>query len=220
MKNEGIRRKHFCNLSRSRALDVLDDSTKRDCSICLSDLYLSAVGCSCSPDRYSCLRHAKQLCSCAWVAKCFFFRYEITELTLLVEALEGNVKAIHSWARRKVQKIPDVISPRISSGSSYELNGIASNKNLLPASSGASEENRSTGDSGYASGGNVIPGNKDLMPASEISSGTNEEHRDVKCMFPPPDKNSRNTVHHSGRQNAVASSLVKNVVILLSDDED
>lgn len=99
VKNEGLRRKHLCTMSMSRA--KFDVATQRECSICLYDLYLSAVTCSCSPSRYSCLRHIRQLCSCAWSAKQFFIRYEMTELNLLVEALEGNLKALHSWAKRK-----------------------------------------------------------------------------------------------------------------------
>ncbi|KAI3449785.1 hypothetical protein Pfo_006450 [Paulownia fortunei] len=247
VRNEGIRRKHLCNLSLSRALDEFDVATKRECSICLYDLYLSAVGCSCSPNIYACLRHAKQLCSCPWGSKRFFFRYGITELNLLVEALEGNLKAIHSWAKRKVradalqqlnrgdkgpaaigeQKNPDFIDSRISSGSSYELNGIASNKNVMPTSSWANEENKSTVGSGSAHGMNVIASTKNVMPASEISAGANEEHRAMTCTFPPPDTSLQNGVHlsasslrtlPSGKQSVV--SPVQNVVILLSDDED
>ncbi|KAL2510851.1 putative lysine-specific demethylase JMJ16 [Abeliophyllum distichum] len=104
VKLEGIRRDHLLNrLLLSRELE--DDSvaaTKRECSICLYDLYLSAIGCSCSPNRYACMRHSKQLCSCPWSAKCFYFRYGIGELNSLVAALEGNIKAIHIWAKKKV----------------------------------------------------------------------------------------------------------------------
>ncbi|KAL2535863.1 putative lysine-specific demethylase JMJ16 [Forsythia ovata] len=104
VKLEGIRREHLLNrLLVSRRLE--DDSmaaTKRECSICLYDLYLSAIGCSCSPNRYACMRHSKQLCSCPWSAKCFYFRYGIEELNSLVAALEGNIKAIHIWAKKKV----------------------------------------------------------------------------------------------------------------------
>ncbi|KAG8389201.1 hypothetical protein BUALT_Bualt02G0204300 [Buddleja alternifolia] len=138
VKIEGIRREHLCNPSLSRALDEFDIATKRECSICLYDLYLSVVYCSCSPNRYSCLRHAKQLCSCTWGSRYFLFRYSITELNILIEALEGNLKAIHSWAKRKVrpnallaemdkQKDHNVISSKIHNDSSHKLNGIASN---------------------------------------------------------------------------------------------
>ncbi|KAL6564091.1 hypothetical protein OROHE_005331 [Orobanche hederae] len=113
VRNEGLKRNHLCNLALSSALDGFSFTTKLECSICFYDLYLSAVSCVCSPNRYSCLRHGKQLCSCPWNSKRFLFRYGITELNLLVEALEGNLKAIHVWAKKRVQS--DAIQ-RLDSG--------------------------------------------------------------------------------------------------------
>lgn len=77
-----------------------DASCERECSVCLFDLHLSAAGChQCSPDKYACLTHAKQLCSCSWSAKFYLFRYDIMELNVLVEALEGKLSAVYRWAR-------------------------------------------------------------------------------------------------------------------------
>lgn len=76
-----------------------DASSKRECSICHFDLHLSAVFCKCSRDKYSCLDHATQICSCTWTDKVFLFRYEVSELNLLIAALEGNLTAVHKWAK-------------------------------------------------------------------------------------------------------------------------
>jgi histone demethylase JARID1 len=76
-----------------------DATKKRECSICFCDLHFSAVGCPCSVDIYSCLFHAKQLCFCAWRNKFFLYRHEISELNLLVEALEGKLSAVIKWAK-------------------------------------------------------------------------------------------------------------------------
>lgn len=76
-----------------------DATKKRECSICFCDLHFSAVGCPCSVDTYSCLFHAKQLCFCAWRNKFFLYRHEISELNLLVEALEGKLSAVIKWAK-------------------------------------------------------------------------------------------------------------------------
>lgn len=76
-----------------------DATTKRECCICFFDLHMSAAGCPCSSDRYSCLNHAKQFCSCAWTEKFFLFRYEISELNILVEALEGKLSSVYKWAK-------------------------------------------------------------------------------------------------------------------------
>lgn len=76
-----------------------EETGKRECNICLYDLHLSAACCPCSPDIYSCLKHVKHLCSCARTEKIFLFRYEISELNILVEALEGKLSAVYRWAR-------------------------------------------------------------------------------------------------------------------------
>lgn len=79
-----------------------DSTSKRECSTCLYDLHLSAMGCPCSPGRYSCLKHSKQLCSCAWSSRFLLFRYSTGDLDVLVEALEGKLSSIHRWAKEKL----------------------------------------------------------------------------------------------------------------------
>ncbi|CAL5425070.1 unnamed protein product [Camellia sinensis] len=99
IKQESLRREYLCNSSQSQEMEMDFDSTsKRECVICLYDLHLSATSCPCSPDRYSCLKHSKQLCSCPWSARFFLFRYSITKLNVLAEALEGKLSAVYRWA--------------------------------------------------------------------------------------------------------------------------
>ncbi|XP_022719057.1 putative lysine-specific demethylase JMJ16 isoform X2 [Durio zibethinus] len=97
---ERLRREFLCSSSQAVKMESNFDATsERECSICFFDLHLSAAGCHCCPDRYACLNHAKQFCSCARGAKIFLFRYDINELNILVEALEGKLSAIYRWAR-------------------------------------------------------------------------------------------------------------------------
>ncbi|KAL9235163.1 hypothetical protein vseg_009950 [Gypsophila vaccaria] len=97
---ENVRREFLCKHSKALKMDSsFDATTERECSVCFFDLHLSAAGCRCSPDRFACLHHAKQLCPCSWEGKYFLFRYDITELNLLVDALEGKLSAIYKWAR-------------------------------------------------------------------------------------------------------------------------
>ncbi|XAR65863.1 hypothetical protein NMG60_11011845 [Bertholletia excelsa] len=97
---ERVRREFLCNSSQTVKMDSnFDANSERECSICLFDLHLSAAGCHCSPEKFTCLNHAKQLCPCSWSAKFFLFRYDINELNILVEALEGKLSAIYRWAR-------------------------------------------------------------------------------------------------------------------------
>lgn len=103
MEIERSWREYLCKSSQSQALKMessFDANSERECSECFFDLHLSAAGCHhCSPDKYACLNHAKQLCSCSWGAKFFLFRYDINELNILVEALEGKLSAVYRWAR-------------------------------------------------------------------------------------------------------------------------
>lgn len=97
---ERTRREFLCSSSQAMKMESSFDATsERECSICLFDLHLSAVGCHCSSDRYACLIHARHFCSCAWGAKFFLFRYDINELNILVEALEGKLSSVYRWAR-------------------------------------------------------------------------------------------------------------------------
>ncbi|KAF5746960.1 Transcription factor jumonji family protein / zinc finger family protein isoform 1 [Tripterygium wilfordii] len=97
---EHTRRGFLCNSMKAVKMESdFDATSERECSVCQFDLHLSAVGCHCSPDRYVCLNHANQFCSCASGTKMFLFRYDICELNILVEALEGKLSAVYRWAR-------------------------------------------------------------------------------------------------------------------------
>lgn len=73
---------------------------ERECFSCFYDLHLSAVGCECSPDRYSCLKHANLFCSCRMEKRFVLLRYTINDLNKLIEALEGDPTAIELWANK------------------------------------------------------------------------------------------------------------------------
>ncbi|KAI9126499.1 hypothetical protein K1719_002095 [Acacia pycnantha] len=82
-------------------MDINFDMDKeRECFACFYDLHLSAVGCQCSVDKYSCLRHSKSFCSCGCNERFVLFRYTIEELNELVRALEGELGAIKVWTNR------------------------------------------------------------------------------------------------------------------------
>ncbi|KAJ6796786.1 lysine-specific demethylase JMJ18-like [Iris pallida] len=92
------RRACFCSPSQERKMDKDFDSAKeRECFSCFYDLHLSAAGCECSPNRFSCLTHAEFLCPCESTKRIFLFRYSKNELNTLVEALEGEPSAVQCW---------------------------------------------------------------------------------------------------------------------------
>ncbi|XP_061342610.1 putative lysine-specific demethylase JMJ16 [Gastrolobium bilobum] len=97
---ERARREFLCSSLQALKMESgFDATSERECNICFFDLHLSAAGCHCSPDTYACLDHAKHFCSCPWDSKFFLFRYDISELNILVEALEGKLSAVYRWAK-------------------------------------------------------------------------------------------------------------------------
>ncbi|PIA25301.1 hypothetical protein AQUCO_11800001v1 [Aquilegia coerulea] len=84
-------------LLRGKKMEKDFDSTERECFQCFYDLHLSAYGCNCSSNRFACLNHGKLLCSCELSQKFITFRYDMDELNILVEALEGKLDAINLW---------------------------------------------------------------------------------------------------------------------------
>lgn len=82
-----------------------DTVEERECFSCFYDLHLSAVGCNCSPDSYSCLKHFKLFCSCEMDNRFVLVRYTMNELSTLVEALEGEPRAIEAWETGKIGTI-------------------------------------------------------------------------------------------------------------------
>ncbi|XP_018433339.2 putative lysine-specific demethylase JMJ16 [Raphanus sativus] len=115
---ERTRREFLCSSSLALKMHSNFDATnERECCICFFDLHLSAAGCRCSPEKYTCLTHVKQLCSCPWVSKYFLFRYDIDELSVLVEAVEGKLSAVYRWAR---QDLGLALSAHVS-GSKMEM---------------------------------------------------------------------------------------------------
>ncbi|CDY07685.1 BnaA03g18260D [Brassica napus] len=85
-------------LKPQRMKESFDDVSKRACCVCFVDLHLSAVQCSCSADRYSCLSHMKNLCACPYDKKSFLYRYTIDELNILAEALEQRkLSCMFKW---------------------------------------------------------------------------------------------------------------------------
>lgn len=137
---ERARREYLCSSLQALKMESTFDATdERECNICFFDLHLSAAGCRCSPDRYACLDHAKQLCSCSWDSRFFLFRYDVTELNILVEALEGKLSAIYRWAKSDLGL---ALSSDVSSGKETILKELKSHSSSLSHSSRATLNNK------------------------------------------------------------------------------
>ena len=93
---------HLKLLKMDSGFDLYEE---RECFSCFYDLHLSAVGCECSLDKYSCLKHSNLLCSCAMDKRFVLLRYTIEELNKLVEALEGESPAIEVWVNKSFEMV-------------------------------------------------------------------------------------------------------------------
>lgn len=96
---------------------------KRECSICLRDLHLSAVGCACSNDKFACLDHAKQLCSCTWSSRILLYRYDVNELNVLCQAVDGKLSAVYKWAKEDLGLTVHSIASKRSKQTPENVNG-------------------------------------------------------------------------------------------------
>ncbi|KAI5312112.1 hypothetical protein L3X38_041285 [Prunus dulcis] len=96
MEEERLDRLPICLKPQKMERDF-DLNNGGECFSCFYDLHLLAARCKCSPDRFSCLKHAKLFCSCDINHRYVLQLHTINELNMLVEALEGRSEAI-IWA--------------------------------------------------------------------------------------------------------------------------
>ncbi|MQL97854.1 hypothetical protein Taro_030551 [Colocasia esculenta] len=120
VRMERERRENLPRNYEARRMDKDYDSlAERECACCFYDLHLSAAGCECSPNRFSCLKHANLLCTCEPGKRFFLFRYGTEELDMLVEALEGSATAVQKWM---------LLDPGISHSNAISLEKLEDSK--------------------------------------------------------------------------------------------
>ncbi|CAL4073717.1 unnamed protein product [Meganyctiphanes norvegica] len=79
------------------AFELLPDD-ERQCDYCKTTCFLSAVTCTCSPDRLACLRHYKLLCDCPSELHTLRYRYTLDELPPLLQRLKVRAESFDHWA--------------------------------------------------------------------------------------------------------------------------
>ncbi|KAL5155190.1 Lysine-specific demethylase JMJ703 [Glycine soja] len=196
IQSESLKRKFLCTSLVSQRMDENFDATcKRECSICLRDLHLSAVGCSCS-DNFACLDHAKQLCSCTWSNKTLFYRYEINNLNVLCQALDGKLSAVFKWAKEDLGLTLNSVASKRSKQSSKNISGSTHPSQDLqmnePVSQTASDESSK---------------GKQRQLLDILNSSKTKDNE----VVPNSSKKKKNEVvpNSSKKQNAVVSQVVR-----------
>jgi len=95
VKFEKVQRKALLNWGVTEADFVefehqVDDL--RQCIVCNTTLFVSAVSCLCDKKRLACLRHFKQLCDCPAQMHVFKYRYTIEEFLPLLRKVKAKAK--------------------------------------------------------------------------------------------------------------------------------
>lgn len=212
---ELLQRQNMSSPCQSRKMDAEFDSTDRECALCYYDLHLSASGCPCSPEKYVCLVHAKQLCSCDWNKRFFLFRYDVNELNILADALGGKLSAIHRWGvsdlglslsscvkREKVQDSKTV--RRLTDGPRRSYMSQASTVSLVPSvSTEQKKDDNKTLDLG-SSGMNLLkisPETNNVCPLTKQIKSENVSQLKEPCVkneLSCPTSNGTSQQHNGG----------------------
>ena len=78
----------------------LSNDDERQCLICKTCCFLSAIRCPCSPNRLVCPFHVDDLCACPMNRKVLRYRYTLEELGGMLRALQERSCAYQDWLQQ------------------------------------------------------------------------------------------------------------------------
>lgn len=93
------------------AFELLPDD-ERQCEVCKTTCFMSAISCKCSPEVLVCLRHCNSLCNCAPSNRTLRYRYTLDELLPLLRNLKNKAESFDKWAE-KVKNALDRSTPKV-----------------------------------------------------------------------------------------------------------
>ncbi|XP_062401149.1 lysine (K)-specific demethylase 5Ba isoform X1 [Sardina pilchardus] len=70
---------------------------ERQCAVCRTTCYLSALTCPCSPNQLVCLHHSTHLCTCSPSAYTINCRYTVSELSVMLQAVSLRASSYDVW---------------------------------------------------------------------------------------------------------------------------
>ncbi|XP_050964127.1 lysine-specific demethylase 5A isoform X1 [Labeo rohita] len=92
-------------LSSEQEVFELVPDDERQCWKCKTTCFLSALTCSCSPERLVCLHHVAELCSCPAGNKCLRFRYDQDEFPAMLYGVKSRAQSYDTWAKRVTEAL-------------------------------------------------------------------------------------------------------------------
>ncbi|XP_055857756.1 lysine-specific demethylase lid-like [Episyrphus balteatus] len=87
------------------AFELIPDD-ERQCEVCKTTCFLSAVACQCTK-QIVCLRHYSELCECKPESHLLQYRYTLDEMPLMLKKLQAKAHSFELW----LTKCRDVIDP-------------------------------------------------------------------------------------------------------------
>lgn len=106
-----LKRMGISEYERGEAFELLPDD-ERQCTVCKTTCFLSAVQCSCSPGKLMCLDCVSELCSCESSEKSLRYRYTLHELPSMLLRLKRRADSFDNWAT-EVKRALDPSDPRV-----------------------------------------------------------------------------------------------------------
>ncbi|XP_060928394.1 lysine-specific demethylase 5A [Limanda limanda] len=92
-------------LSSEQEVFELVPDDERQCYKCKTTCFLSALTCTCSPDRLVCLHHAEDLCDCPLGNKCLRYRYDLEEFPSMLYGVKTRAQSYETWAKRVTEAL-------------------------------------------------------------------------------------------------------------------
>ncbi|XP_066580391.1 lysine-specific demethylase 5A isoform X2 [Amia ocellicauda] len=90
--------------SEQEVFELVPDD-ERQCEKCKTTCFLSALTCSCNPERLVCLHHAAELCSCSLSNKCLRYRYALEEFPSMLYGVKSRAQSYDTWAKRVTEAL-------------------------------------------------------------------------------------------------------------------
>ncbi|KAM3588026.1 uncharacterized protein V6R79_019360 [Siganus canaliculatus] len=90
--------------SEQEVFELLPDD-ERQCHKCKTTCFLSALTCSCSPDRLVCLHHVQDLCDCPHGSKCLRYRYDLEEFPAMLYGVKTRAQSYDTWSKRVTEAL-------------------------------------------------------------------------------------------------------------------
>lgn len=100
--------------AQREAFELLQDD-ERQCDLCKTTCFLSAVSCTCTP-ALACLRHYSELCKCLPENHTLKYRYTLDELPLMLKKLKIKAESFEVW----LTKVRNILDPAISIKVSFD----------------------------------------------------------------------------------------------------